>query len=167
MIYLKNKKRKNHFFLLYRNVKSQSWDPSSFCRKKRSIQVSSPYNKGNSPLALPSFYSRSARHFPPRTPQKTNQNKTFFVASIKTTKVQVIIKKQSPSMTVTQNMCMWGPVHLQRERSGTGSRGDPQGAFRSRSHSREAFKRSCPSANEGRNHLETALYRREIGRAHV
>lgn len=64
-------------------------------------------------------------------------------------------------MTVTQNMCMWGPVHLQRERSGTGSRGDPQGAFRSRSHSREAFKRSCPSANEGRNHLEAAPYRRE------
>lgn len=64
-------------------------------------------------------------------------------------------------MTVTQNMCMWGPVHLQRERSGTGSRGDPQGAFRSRSHSREAFKRSCPSASEGRNHLEAAPYRRE------
>lgn len=64
-------------------------------------------------------------------------------------------------MTVTQNMCMWGPVHLQRERSGTGSRGDPQGAFRSRSHSREAFKMSCPSANEGRNHLEAAPHRRE------
>lgn len=63
-------------------------------------------------------------------------------------------------MTVTQNMCMWGPFHLQRERSGTGSRGDPQGAFRSRSHSREAFKTSCPSANEGRNHLEAA-HRRE------
>lgn len=52
-------------------------------------------------------------------------------------------------MTVTQSMCVWGPVHLQRERSGPGSRGGPQGAFRSCSRSGEAFKRSCPSAGEG------------------
>lgn len=52
-------------------------------------------------------------------------------------------------MTVTQSMCVWGPVRLQRERSGTGGRGGPQGAFRSCSRSGEAFKRSRPPAGEG------------------